>query len=116
MEKPSTLDAAHLRELSALDDSGNFLSGLVRSFEWEFSDALRKLEACVDDGDRVAWRDACHAARSLAGSVGASALSASATRAMDTPPDTVESRRRTVEKMHDEYDRALVELRDLTVP
>ena len=85
-----TVDHSVVAELRALDDDGDFLRQLIETFRAEFEATLSTFGPPGKLQQRDAWRDTCHAARSLAGSVGALALQEAAGRAMANPPESAQ--------------------------
>jgi two-component system, sensor histidine kinase RpfC len=69
-----TLDLAHLDRLHQLDDSDDFLGGLIRDFITDAEQLVEELEAAALDADAAAFRDRAHALRSSAAHLGATAL------------------------------------------
>jgi two-component system sensor histidine kinase RpfC len=69
-----TLDLAHLDRLHQLDDSDDFLGGLIRDFITDAEQLVEELEAAALDVDAAAFRDRAHALRSSAAHLGATAL------------------------------------------
>jgi two-component system, sensor histidine kinase RpfC len=68
------LDLAHLDRLHQLDDSDDFLDGLIRDFIADAEQLVEELEAAALDIDAAAFRDRAHALRSSAAHLGATAL------------------------------------------
>ena len=74
VEAPLTLDRTHLERLRQLDDSDDFLDGLIRDFIVDAEQLVEELEAAALDVDAAAFRDRAHALRSSAAHLGATAL------------------------------------------
>ena len=66
-----TLDGKTVRMLEQGESDGEFVKNLVRVFARDSEKRLESMEAALAEGDSGSYRDAAHALKGMAGSIGA---------------------------------------------